>query len=365
MSFGLYIHVPFCRSKCAYCDFYSFAPNEKEAEEYTDRIIEDINNWAARLNRAADTLYFGGGTPSLLGGERIARIVAAAKAGFGLKDAEITVECNPGDALAEDFRIMALSGVNRISIGAQSGSDEELKLLSRRHNARQIDKTVFDAKAAGIDNISLDIMLGIPKQTAESLTDTINHFADLPVSHISAYMLKVEKGTPMEKRIHELPGEDLTADLYLKACEELGKRGFERYEISNFCRLGRISRHNVKYWLCEEYLGLGPSAHSFIDGRRFYFERSFADYMSGAEALEDGPGGDAAEQLMLALRLSEGLDVEAFCEKNDLGSKEELEAELDIMVKNGLMRLQNGRYSFSDNGALVSNSCILRLIEAI
>ncbi len=365
MQTGIYIHVPFCRSKCAYCDFYSFAPEGNWAEDYTNRVIEDLNNWAARVNRAADTLYFGGGTPSLLDGDRIAEIVTSAKSLFGLKNAEITVECNPGDDLAEDFKAMRAAGVNRISIGAQSGIDHELRLLSRRHTAEQIGKTVMQAKAAGIDNISLDIMLGIPKQDAASLSRTIKYFTSLPVTHISAYMLKVEKGTPMEQRVSELPDDDLTADLYLQACRELKEAGFGRYEVSNFCRAGFEGRHNLKYWRCEEYVGIGPSAHSFLDGRRFYYERSYQGYMAGGEPVDDGEGGSAAEQLMLALRLDEGLDFGIFCQKNGLGSKESLEAEAESLVKLGLMKRIGGRYSLTDNGALVSNSCILKLTECL
>lgn len=365
MSLGLYIHVPFCRSKCAYCDFYSFCPDSFQAEEYTSRIIEDLNNWAARVNRAADTLYFGGGTPSLLGGANIARVVAAARQNFGLEEAEITVECNPGDALFEDFKIMAEAGVNRISIGAQSGKDNELKLLSRRHSAEQICQTVADAVKAGISNISLDVMLGIPEQTKKSLADTLAMFADLPITHISAYMLKVEAGTPMEKRVNELPDEDETAELYLEACRMLSDFGFERYEISNFCRDGKVSRHNVKYWQCEEYLGLGPSAHSFLGGKRFYYPRSYEDYMLGTTPIDDGFGGDPAERLMLALRLSEGIEPGSFCAKNNPDSKQKLQAEMDNLVKMGLMQKKGERYCFTDSGALVSNSCILRLTDLL
>jgi len=364
MSLGLYIHVPFCRSKCDYCDFYSFAPEESAKDEYTDKIIEDIKNWAARVNRAADTLYFGGGTPSLLGGERLAKIVSAAKESFGLIDGEITVECNPGDDLAEDFRILALAGVNRVSIGAQSGVDSELKSLSRRHNAAQIEKTVLAAKNAGIGNISLDIMLGIPNQTSESLKATVDYFASLPVEHISAYILKVERGTPMERRTRELPDDDAAADLYLLCCSLLEKAGFSRYEISNFAKSGRESRHNLKYWECEEYLGLGPSAHSFLDGRRFYFERDYKGYLEGNLPIEDGEGGDTAERLMLALRLSKGIDPAEYCPIGSEGFSE-LSRCLENFCKAGLMKKTDGRYAFTHGGALVSNECIIQLTECI
>ena len=364
MPLGLYIHVPFCRSKCAYCDFFSFAPDEAAKDEYTEKIIEDIKNWAARLNRAADTLYFGGGTPSLLGGNRLARIIIAAREGFGLKGAEITVECNPGDDLAKDFAILKSAGVNRVSIGAQSGLDNELKSLSRRHNARQIEETVLAAKNAGISNISLDIMLGIPQQTAESLKKTVEFFASLPISHISAYILKVEKGTPMELRTGELPDEDATADLYLQACRLIEDAGFKRYEISNFAKSEMESRHNLKYWNCEEYLGLGPSAHSFLNGRRFCFERDFEGYLAGNDPVEDGAGGDTAERMMLALRLEKGIDPIEFCEAES-EAHFKLQKHLEKFCKAGLMKQADGRFSFTHNGALVSNECIIQLIECL
>ena len=361
---GIYIHVPFCKSKCAYCDFYSFAPSSAALDEYTKRIIEDINKWAARLKRAADTLYFGGGTPSLLGGDRIAEITMAAKAAFGLKNAEITVECNPAENLAEDFKKMAKAGVNRISIGAQSAIDSELKLLSRRHTSAQIGETVNAAREAGISNISLDIMLGIPNQTKESLCETIDIFAALPITHISAYILKVEEGTPMAGMVDLLPDDDATADLYLTACEELRNRGFHKYEISNFCR-EKVSRHNTKYWLGEEYLGLGPAAHSFLDGKRLYFPRDYKAYMNGAEPIFDALGGEAAEKLMLGLRLDMGIDPYGFCNEQKLDCGAKLKAEMDWQMSMGLMKLDNGCYSFTDKGALVSNECIVRLVDII
>ncbi len=364
MSLGLYIHVPFCASKCAYCDFYSFAPTAGELDSYTNRITDDLEKWAARLGCAADTLYFGGGTPSLLGGRRISRIVAKAKECFGLHNAEITVECNPADDLEAEFIIMAEAGVNRISIGAQSGHNFELAALSRRHSVSDIESTVAAARRAGIENISLDLMLGIPFQTSESLSATINRFAKLGVSHISAYLLKVEPGTPMEKRVSELPEEDATADLYLQACRELAEAGYSRYEISNFCRDNKFSRHNVKYWQCEEYLGLGPSAHSFIDGRRFYYERDYKAYMAGADPTDDGCG-DVAERLMLALRLDCGVEPLDFCQRNLLKSGEKLLAEMECLQKAGIMKKQGNNFSFTDKGALVSNACIVRLVDAL
>ena len=259
-----------------------------------------------RLERPADTLYFGGGTPSLLGGERIARLIHAAKQGFGDNFTEITVECNPADNLKADFEVMAKAGVNRISLGVQSGIDTELKALSRRHTTDDVVRTVKDAKAVGIHNISLDLMLGIPHQTMESLKKSLDFLLSSEPTHISAYMLKIEPNTPFGKAdisSLNLPDEDTVSDMYLFVSDYLKSRGFEHYEISNFAKKGYRSKHNTRYWLCEEYLGLGPAAYSYLNGKRFSFDRNCEQYLTCPTVLSDGEGGDFEEFSMLRLRL--------------------------------------------------------------
>ena len=246
-------------SKCAYCDFYSYSADEHTFDRYTDTLCEHLKLAGKQLNRPADTLYIGGGTPSLLGGERIARLVTTAKETFGLNKAEITVECNPKEHLAEDFRLMASSGVNRLSLGVQSAVENELKALSRRHTNEDVIRSVKDAKKAGIHNVSLDLMLGIPHQTLQSLKQSLDFLLFLEPAHISAYMLKIEPNTrfgQVDASTLDLPNDDKTAEMYLYASDYLKQNGLEHYEISNFARPNYRSRHNTKYWLCQEYLGL-------------------------------------------------------------------------------------------------------------
>ena len=306
---GLYVHVPFCAGKCPYCDFYSVRATGERMDGYTDRIVQEIESEAGRLGRKADTLYFGGGTPSLLGARRLIRILEAAKRGFGLENAEITVEANPGDELSGLFRELRAAGVNRLSLGVQSADDAELRLLGRRHTARQAARCVSDARDAGFENISLDLMLAVQGQTERSLERSVAFCADAGASHVSAYLLTIEPGTAYGKNREalRLPDEDAAASLYLSACAELEKRGYRQYEISNFAKPGKESRHNLKYWRCEEYLGFGPAAHSFLGGKRFFRKRSIGAFLRGEAPVPEGDGGGFEEYAMLALRLSEGL----------------------------------------------------------
>jgi len=366
MSLGLYLHIPFCVKKCDYCDFYSLPASETLMENYKDVLISSINNWAVRLSRTADTLYLGGGTPSLLGGRRISEIVLAAKNAFSLKDGEITLEVNPAEKLAPDLALATESGVNRISIGAQSGIDSELKLLSRRHTVSDTKRTVADARAAGIKNISLDLMLGIMGQTKESLLRSLDLFMSLEPEHISAYMLQIEKGTPLASRDNrDLPDADCTADLYRTASQYLKTAGFSRYEISNFAIRGYESRHNLKYWNCDEYLGLGPSAHSFLDGKRFYYDRDLSAFLKGAEPLVEGTGGDIKEYVMLRLRLRDGLLLSELNHRyKKTVSKEFLEF-IYLLRDKGLVTFDGDTISLTLEGCLVSNPIISSIIELI
>ena len=268
---GLYLHIPFCRGKCPYCDFYSMRADAACMDTYTQALQKSLEQWAERIGRAADTLYLGGGTPSLLGGARIAALVQTARDCYGLRGAEITVECNPSDVDGHLFEALAGAGVSRISLGLQSAVDEERKALGRRAGVKEAAASIRLAGAAGIQNLSLDLMLGIPGQTAESLRRSIDFCTQAGVCHISAYLLKIEEGTPFAQRRASLvlPNEDTVCDLYEQACEELEAAGFQQYEISNFARPGFESRHNLKYWNLSEYMGLGAAAHSYIKNTRY------------------------------------------------------------------------------------------------
>lgn len=375
---GLYLHVPFCDGKCPYCDFYSMAGNEALKEEYTRRLEKLLPRWAEKLREKgsgfrADTLYFGGGTPNLLGASRIARLVRASRQNFGLKNGEITLEANPTSRLDDFFQEIAHAGVNRLSLGLQSAHEEELKLLGRRHTARQAAEAVKAARKAGFRNISLDLMMALPGQTWEKLRESIRFCASLGVEHISAYLLKIEPGTPFwgRKDNLELPGEEETCTLYLSACEELERLGYRQYEISNFAKPGFEGRHNLQYWRCDEYLGLGPAAHSFVMGKRFFYPRDLQAFLAGNEPRPDGEGGSPEEFCMLALRLREGLSEESFSARyaGKASLPEEFWREASLLEKGGLCRVEGERgkrrLSLTPQGFLVSNSVILELVERI
>ncbi len=320
---GIYIHVPFCRRKCPYCDFYSISsPDEAMLEGYTRGVIDSIRRWAAELSVQADTLYFGGGTPSLLGGKRIARLIGEAAQCFSLFDdgvPEITMEANPAEVSADTLAAFAEAGGNRLSLGMQSAVKEELAILGRRHCPADVAAAVMAAHRVGIANISLDVMLGISGQTAASAVASVREAAALGATHVSAYMLKLEPETPYGKTPPPLPEEDAVADTYLIVAEELRQLGYGQYEISNFAREGMESRHNLKYWDSQPYLGIGPAASSCIGGRRFTYPRDVEAFLKGDPPLEETdeliPAGSALEYALLRLRLTAGLTETGFARR--------------------------------------------------
>ncbi len=361
---GLYIHVPFCDGKCPYCDFYSLRGSEELMNQYTNSVAQHIKYYAKELNRRADTLYFGGGTPNLLGGERLALLIAQAKEDFAIKNAEITLEVNPTEDLSGFLKAVRAAGANRLSIGLQSANEDELKLLGRRHTALQAAKAVHDAQNAGFDNISLDLMLAIQNQTKESLLRSIEFCAHAGIQHISAYLLKIEPHTAYGKHREELnvPDDDAASELYLFACRELEKRGFMQYEISNFAKPGYEGRHNLKYWHCEEYLGLGPAAHSFVDGRRFYYNRNIGEFVGGGLPVQDGTGGDFEEFAMLALRLTEGLTNDHCRAHFGSDIPKNIFDAAKLYEKGGLTVCDNDSIRLTQKGFLVSNTLIAEIL---
>ena len=320
---GLYLHTPFCVSKCPYCDFHSAPPtSDAELDAYTAALIAAMEDWAARYPLCADTLYFGGGTPSLLGGQRLADLIRGADRYFGLLShtPEITLEANPADDLADTLSAFAAAGGNRLSLGMQSMLPAELAVLGRRHTPADVIRTVADAHRAGINNISLDIMLGISGQTTATALASVERAAELGVTHISAYLLKIEPGTPYGVCPPPLPDEDATAELYLAVMERLDALGYRQYEISNTAKPGCESRHNLKYWDSRPYLGLGPAASSCLDGRRFTYPRDTAGFMAGGAPVDDPatdtPVGSAEEYALLRLRLTDGLSFAEFASRH-------------------------------------------------
>lgn len=339
---GLYIHIPFCKNKCPYCDFYSVKYCESAGREYVTRLEEIIKQYQGSF----DTVYFGGGTPSILPAELIGKILCCVRAQFDISDnAEITVECNSSKDLSEDFKKYADYGINRVSLGMQSAVDKERFALGRAAGRKEVERTISYARNAGINNISLDLMLGTPKQTIDSLDCSFDFIESMGVPHVSAYMLKIEEGTKfyeMRDRL-DLPNEDTVAQMYLKTVDRMNAAGLKQYEISNFARRGFESRHNTKYWTLTPYLGLGKSAHSFWHGRRFYYNDDWS-------ITEDGFGGSDEEKIMLGLRLTQGVD------------KSLIKKDTSAFIKAGLMTRQGDRLALTPEGMLVSNTIIASLI---
>lgn len=346
---GLYIHVPFCRKKCPYCDFYSVGFREDLAEQYADAVLRNIRYY----NERYDTVYFGGGTPILLA-RHIPRILAEV---HRTASAEVTVECNPLEMDKETLTGLFNSGVNRLSVGVQSAVNVELRALGRTHTFEQARQAILTAREIGFYDISADIMLGTPGQDLSSLTYTIKRLRELPITHISAYLLKIEPNTVFGKNPPALPNEDDTAALYLAAVRQLEALRFMQYEISNFARRGMTSRHNLKYWRREEYLGIGAAAHSFYKGKRFAVKRDIKEFIASDHQIEEITDGDPNEQeekIMLGLRLAEGIPRELW---------ERVESALPLIPKQ-YYKLENDRLSLTPEGFLVSNEIIATLLEA-
>lgn len=351
---GLYIHVPFCLSKCPYCDFYSEGYDKTLAEQYAQAVIRNLKYY----DETYDTVYFGGGTPVLLS-EKIPQIMNNVRLA---ENAEITVEANP--CVTDEKRLYDLlsGGVNRISFGVQSLDENELKFLGRRHNAAQAKAAIDLAYKAGFRNISADLMLGLPHQTKETVKKSIAELSQLPINHISAYLLKIEENTPFGQMNIAVPEDEKTDEIYLFACYELEKNGFMQYEISNFAKQGYECKHNLRYWRCEEYIGIGAAAHSYYNGKRFCVERNLRDFIASdiqKTEITDENAGDFDEFAMLKLRLSEGL-IFSECERFGV-EKSAILARLKMIPKEYYRLTENG-ISLTKEGYLLSNAVIGKIL---
>lgn len=319
---GLYVHVPFCRSKCQYCDFYSMATkDDKLMDGYLDAVCDHIKE-AGELapGYKVDSVYFGGGTPSFFGADGLAVILTTIRRNFDVvPDAEISVECNPDSVSDRLLHRLYAEGFNRVSLGVQSDDDEILKKLGRPHTYAQAATAYQRIRKAGFRNVSIDLMYGLPGQDLQDWQETLDNVLRLNPEHVSCYALKIEEGTPFYdyKEMLNLPDDETQADMYLAAVEALRSRGFRQYEISNFARKGLYSRHNMKYWTGGEYLGFGPSASSDFAGKRFTLKRDLQEYIAGIrdggdimEDLQEIPMRErAGEYLMLRLRTSQGISA--------------------------------------------------------
>ena len=374
---GIYIHVPFCRSKCNYCDFYSM-PCKDDAlmDSYLDAVCAHIKEAGALApGYRVDTIYFGGGTPSYFGGDAIAIIMTAIRRNFDVAaDAEITFECNPDSVTDKLLHRMRAEGFNRVSMGVQDDHDDMLKKLGRPHTYAQSVAAFQRIRKAGFRNVSLDLMYGLPGQTLQDWRDTLENVLKMNPEHFSCYGLKLEEGTPLYeiKDVINIPDDDTQADMYLAAVDMLRERGFRQYEISNFARKGLYSRHNFKYWTGGEYLGFGPSASSDFAGKRFTIVSDLQAYINGIRTggdimaeMEEIPLRErAGEYIMLRLRTSAGLSPEEY-QRTFMLPFEPLEAKLEKLRAYGRAeQSSDGRWSLTPKGYLVSNDIISELLIA-
>ena len=376
-ALGLYVHVPFCRSKCQYCDFYSLTTKDDHLiDGYLDAICDHIKEAGALApNYKVDTVYFGGGTPTFFGAEGMAIIMTTIRRNFDVTpDAEITFEANPDSISDRLLHRLYAEGFNRVSLGIQNDNDDLLRKLGRPHTYAQAVSAFHRIRKAGFRNISVDLIYGLPGQTLHAWQETLDHVLMLNPEHISCYGLKVEEGTPLYdyKDFANLPDDDAQADMYLAAVEMLRSRGFRQYEISNFCRKGLVSRHNMKYWVGGEYLGFGPSASSDFAGKRYTLVRDLAAYITGIreggevmEEVQEIPLRErAGEYLMLRLRTSGGIQAEEY-ERLFLLPFAPLEEILQKHRNIGYATLNDdGRWSLTPKGYLISNTIIGDLLDA-
>ena len=375
-TLGIYIHIPFCRSKCDYCDFYSLAGREDRMDAYQKALLAHIAETAPLAQGIpVDTIYFGGGTPSFYGDKRLRELLAAIRKQFQVaENAEITLEANPDSVDLKSLRRLRKAGFNRISIGMQSACPEELAAIHRPHTAKQVDEAVAAAKKARFKNLSLDLIYGLPGQTMDSWKATVEHALSLIPQHLSCYGLKVEEGTPLAARVAEgeqLPDDDTQADLYLWTVGRLQRAGLPQYEISNFAKPGFESRHNLRYWLTKSYIGFGPGAHSDFGGRRYSFVRDLDGYIDGV--LRGGAIIDSeelipqrergGEYLMLRLRTARGIEEWEY-RGNYFMDFAPLERRLEEFQTQGwAKKTEEGRWRLTPRGFLVSNQLIGDLLE--
>ncbi len=387
---SVYVHIPFCRAKCAYCDFNSYARQERLIPAYVEALLREAAFWAETgVAARVETLYFGGGTPSLLPAIEAERLLTGLRRAFAIADeAEITFEANPESASAEKLRTLRRLGVNRLSLGAQSFDDGELRALGRIHDVATAVAAYRDAREVRFDAVSLDLIFGLPGQSLAAWRRSLEKAVELAPDHLSLYALTVEEGTPLARCIAKgectAPDDDAQADMYASSCERLADAGYEQYEISNWARPGHRCRHNLTYWRCEPYLGLGAGAHSYLGDWRFANARSPRRYVLAVERLGPAHAVDPlarpaklpqvasaerldaatalADAIILGLRLNEGVSPSLLNQRFATDVEAQYREQIACLTDAGLLERVDGRMRLTARGRLLGNEVFERFL---
>ena len=400
MALGIYISVPFCKTKCSYCNFASGVFSKQVFKRYVDRVVEDLASTSPRhaalssrgeakrsrgicfSHAEVDSIYLGGGTPTLLEAEQLERLFASVRKEFEVTaNTEVTVECAPGTLSTEVIETLVRCGVNRVSLGVQSFIDKEASSVARLHTRAVTLEEIERLREFGIDNINIDLIAGLPHQTRESWDDSLSQLLDTGVPHASVYMLEVDEDSRLGRELiaggtkyhaHFVPDEDLTADLYERACERLNGAGISQYEISNFARAGSESRHNLKYWTRQPYVGFGVDAHSMLPAElgselesiRFATSDNLEQYVAGSLLAETPVSAHSAveEAFFLGLRLNRGVDLEELAERYGTAATTTFREEFVGLASSGLLELEGGCLRLTSRGRLLSNEVFSRLV---
>ena len=377
---GLYVHIPFCKQKCMYCDFPAYQNLQDYYETYVYALVQEMDLWVSEhpesKAKPIDTIYFGGGTPTELSIQQLQMIVDKIKSTFTITDdCHMTIESNPGEVDLQYLTKLVKLGFNRISFGVQTFDDKALTMLHRSHNGEKAKQAVYDAKEAGFTDINIDLIYGLPRQTLEDIQYNLNILNDLPINHISTYGLQVEVGTYLyhlvQKNLISIPSESIDEAMYDTMMEGLKNQGFERYEISNFAKDSSYSRHNLKYWHYVDYLGFGAGAHSFYEGIRRSNNRNVMPYIQAVDRYtmptidtETITVERAQEDFcFLALRTKWGLDEQKFEDRFGVSVHNLFGNILEDLVTKGLLEYQNSSYHLSSEGAKYGNYVFSQFIR--
>ncbi|MEG2353367.1 MAG: radical SAM family heme chaperone HemW [Clostridium sp.] len=368
---ALYIHIPFCRQKCLYCDFASFAGMEKYMVDYTKALCKEMDNYK---EREFSTVFIGGGTPTYLSLEALALLRDSFLKLKISSDAEFTVEANPGTFTKEKLELFKEMGMNRLSIGLQSFDDNLLKTIGRIHSVEEFKKSYFMARESGIDNINIDLMFGLPNQSLDKWLDTLEEAVKLKPEHLSSYSLIIEEGTPFynlyEKNLLSIPDEDIERDMYIQTKDVLKKHGYIQYEISNYAKEGRQCKHNLVYWNLQNYIGCGLAAHSYNNKTRYYNTSSISEYIEmindkGSAILERCKNtieDDMEEFMFLGLRKLEGIDISIFEKRFQKNIFDIYSKVIDKYMKLNLLEREGNKIRLTAKGIELSNMVMVEFL---